>query len=107
MKDKIVQFLFYVLYLLCTLGVFLFFLVPEPYGPFVFPLSILAAVMGVVAEADYFRPKWPVEGTRDYEMLVNRFQNAVRDGQAQYFEKERKKINERLAQKKNQGARDE
>ena len=102
MVDKFVRLLFYFLYFLCTLGVFLFFLVPEPYGPFVFPLSIFAAVIGVAAEADYFRPRWPVEGTRDYEMLVNRFQNAVRDGQAKYFEKERLKINERLAKKTNQ-----
>lgn len=86
MKDKIVQWLFYLLYFLCTLGVLFFFLVPEPYGPYVFPLSLFAIVIGVAAELDYFRPKWPVRGTRDYELLVNKFQNAVREGHERYYQ---------------------
>jgi hypothetical protein len=107
MKDKIVQWLFYLWYFICSIGIFFFFLVPEPYGPWVYPISIILLVIGVAAEMEYFRPVWPVEGTREYEQIVNRFENAVWEGVERYNEKQRVKINERLAQKKNQGARDE
>ena len=79
MKDKIVQWLFYLLYLLCTAGMFFGVLFGTPV---LIPFSMIMAVLGVVAEADYFRPKWPVKGTKDYQDLVHRIQDSIIEGKA-------------------------
>jgi len=79
MKNKIVQWLFYLLYLLCTVGMFLGFLFNTPV---MIPFSMIMAVLGVVAEADYFRPRWPVKGTKDYQDLVHKIQDSIIEGKA-------------------------
>lgn len=77
MKDKIVQWAFYLLYLLCSIGLFFGVLFNAPW---MIPLCMFMAVIGVAGEADYFRPKWPVKGTKDYQDLVHKLQNAIVEG---------------------------
>ena len=43
---------------------------------------MIMAVLGVVAEADYFRPRWPVKGTKDYQDLVHKIQDSIIEGKA-------------------------
>lgn len=77
MKDKFVQFLFYLLYVLCAVGMALGMIYNQPV---MFPFCMIMAVFGVVGEVEYFRPKWPIEGSDDYKKLVDKFRNSISEG---------------------------
>jgi len=90
MKDKLAQFGFYLLYVICTVGMFFGIFWNQP---IMIPFCMFMAVIGVVAEADYFRPKWPIEGSDDYKKMVDKFRGAISEGRDKGFlisqEKER------------------
>jgi hypothetical protein len=50
--------------------------------PVLIPFSMIMAVLGVVAEDDYFSPRWPVKGTKDYQDLVHKIQDSIIEGKA-------------------------
>jgi hypothetical protein len=84
MKDKLAQFGFYLLYLLCTVGMFFGIFWNQP---IMIPFCMFMAVIGVVAEADHFRPTWPIKGSDDYKAMVHKFQSAIQDGREQARQK--------------------
>lgn len=79
MKDKIVQFLFYLLYILCAVAMFFGVLFNTP---ILIPFSMIMAVLGVVGECDYFRPKFPIVGSKEYKELVHRIHDGIIEGKA-------------------------
>ena len=76
-KDTLVQWGFYLLYALCTAGLFFGILFPAPE---LIPISLITAVIGVAGEADYFRVRWPIKGTSDYDNMVHQFRDAIVEG---------------------------
>ena len=79
MKDKLAQFGFYLLYVICTIGMFFGIFYNQP---IMIPFCMFMAVIGVVGEADYFRPKWPIKDSDDYNKMVDKFRDAIVEGRA-------------------------
>lgn len=77
MKDKLAQFGFYLLYVLCTVGMILGIIYNQP---IMIPFCMIMAVFGVAGETDYFRPKWPIQGSDDYKKMVDKFRDAISEG---------------------------
>ena len=80
------KYLFYSLYALTTLGV----CTSALFGHLtVMYLCIAVAILTVYAECLQFRGKWPEKGTKDYEKIVEKMEDAIRKGKERHAEHER------------------
>jgi hypothetical protein len=76
-KDKFIQYGFYLLYAVSTVGIFFGMVYAQPMMIF---MCVTMAFIAVIAEGEYFREKtWPVEGSEDYNKIVDHVRHAIHE----------------------------